>query len=192
MTLLHPRTERDPVEAREAEALIREARHLRRRRWTVGLLIAAVVGAGTGWAVAARSPHGSRPARRVVHRESIRGGLPEGAYANLKVAPARIAPGGSATVSVEVTNSGLVAADEIVELYLHALVSMPVRPVEELRGFRRITLRPGERRTVSFTVGPDQLEAWDIAMHRTVQPGDFDVLVGRSSADFLKGRLTVQ
>jgi len=113
-------------------------------------------------------------------------------YANLKVAPARIAPGGSATVSVEVTNSGLVAADEIVELYLHALVSMPVRPVEELRGFRRITLRPGERRTVSFTVGPDQLEAWDIAMHRTVQPGDFDVLVGRSSADFLKGRLTVQ
>ena len=100
MTLLHPRTERDPVEAREAEALIREARHLRRRRWTVGLLIAAVVGAGTGWAVAARSPHGSRPARRVVHRESIRGGLPEGAYANLKVAgPLAVAPSGALYVA---------------------------------------------------------------------------------------------
>jgi hypothetical protein len=100
MTLLHPRTEPDPVDERETEALIREARRLRIRRWAVGLLIAAVVGAGIGWAVAARSHQGSGPARRVLRDEDMRGGLPEGAYANLKVAgPLAVAPNGALYVA---------------------------------------------------------------------------------------------
>jgi beta-glucosidase len=113
-------------------------------------------------------------------------------YKNLKVSPAAVAPDGTAAVSVDVTNTGAVRADEVVQLYVHAVVSMPVRPVEELKDFQRITLNPGETRTVSFALTPDKLEAYDINMRRTVERGDFEVLVGRSSADVLKAVLTVE
>jgi len=113
-------------------------------------------------------------------------------YGNLQVAPAKIAPGATAKVAVDVTNTGSVAADEVVELYLHAVVSLPVRPVEELKDFKRVSLKPGEKTTVTFDLTPDKLEAYDLAMRRTVQPGDFEVLVGRSSADVLKGALRVE
>ncbi|HEY5227763.1 MAG TPA: glycoside hydrolase family 3 C-terminal domain-containing protein, partial [Opitutaceae bacterium] len=113
-------------------------------------------------------------------------------YKNLTVSPGKITPGGAATVTVEVTNTGKIKADEVVQLYIHAVVSMPVRPVEELKDFARISLNPGEKRTVSFALTPDKLESYDIAMRRTVQPGDFDVLVGRSSVDFLKAGLRVE
>jgi beta-glucosidase len=113
------------------------------------------------------------------------------AYKNLQVAPAQIAPDATAKVSVDVTNTGAVKADEVVQLYIHAVVSMPTRPVEELKDFQRITLNPGETRTVTFALSPDKLESYDINMRRTVQPGDFDILVGRSSADVLKSTLKV-
>lgn len=112
-------------------------------------------------------------------------------YKNLRVSPAAIAPDGTAEVSVDVANSGSVRADEVVQLYIHAVVSMPVRPVEELKDFQRISLNPGETRTVTFSLGPDKLEAYDIAMRRTVVPGDFEVLVGGSSADVTKAVLKV-
>jgi beta-glucosidase len=113
-------------------------------------------------------------------------------YKNLRVSPATIAPAGTASVSIDVTNSGAVKADEVVQLYIHAVVSMPTRPVEELKDFQRITLNPGETRTVTFALTPDKLESYDIAMRRTVEPGDFDVLVGRSSADVVKASLKVE
>jgi len=114
------------------------------------------------------------------------------AYSNLHVSPAAISPRGSATVAVDVSNAGAVRADEVVELYVHALVSMPVRPVQELKDFQRVTLNPGEKRTVSFELTPDKLEAYDLAMQRTVVPGDFEIQVGRSSADVLSARLSVR
>ena len=113
------------------------------------------------------------------------------AYKNLVVSPAAIGRGGSAKVSVDVTNTGSRGADEVVELYIHAVVSLPVRPVEELKDFARVTLGPGETRTVTFSLTPDKLEAFDLQMKRTVQPGDFEVLVGTSSADTLKAALRV-
>ncbi len=90
MTLLRPRIEPPPAKASDAEALIREARRLRRRRWTIGLLVAAVMAAGAGWALAA-STHGptspTAPAtRHNVTRDNFRPGLPVGPYANLTVA----------------------------------------------------------------------------------------------------------
>jgi beta-glucosidase len=112
-------------------------------------------------------------------------------YKNLQVTPATIAQAGTAMVSVDVTNSGAVKADEIVQLYIHAVVSMPTRPVEELKDFQRVSLNPGETRTVTFALTPDKLEAYDIGMHRTVQPGDFEVLVGKSSVDVRKTTLQV-
>jgi beta-glucosidase len=113
-------------------------------------------------------------------------------YKNLQVSPAAMAPSSTAQVSVEVTNTGTVRADEVVQLYIHAVVSMPVRPVEELKDFARVTLNPGETRTVAFTLTPDKLEAYDINMRRTVEPGAFEILVGRSSADLLKGTLSIK
>ena len=83
-------------------------------------------------------------------------------------------------------------ADEVVQLYIHALVSLPTRPVEEFKDFARVSLNPGETRTVSFALTPDKLEAFDMEMKRRVQPGDFEVLVGTSSADVLRAPLKVE
>jgi len=119
-------------------------------------------------------------------------GYSEFSYKNLQVSPAKIAPAGKAKVSVDVTNTGSVKADEVVELYIHEVVSLPVRPVEELKDFARVSLNPGETRTVTFEVTPDKLEAYDLTMRRTVAPGDYDILVGRSSADVVKSTLSVE
>jgi beta-glucosidase len=99
---------------------------------------------------------------------------------------------GTARVSVEVTNSGAVKAAEIVELYIHARVSLPVRPVEELKDFARVELNPGESRTVSFLLTPEKLASYGLDMRRAVPRGEFEVMVGKSSADLLKGNLKVE
>jgi hypothetical protein len=104
VTLLHPRTEPPPVGARDAEVLIREARRLRRRRWTVGLLVIAVIGAGLGWALAAASHGPSTGATRVPRHHAttrvFRPGLPVGPYTTLKVAgPLAVAPSGALYVA---------------------------------------------------------------------------------------------
>jgi beta-glucosidase len=103
------------------------------------------------------------------------------AYAAPTVAPARIPPDGRAMASVEVTNTGARAGDEVVQLYLRAEVSRATRPVLELKGFRRITLAPGERRTVTFELGPEQLSYHGPEMKRVVEPGCFQLMVGGSS-----------
>ncbi len=112
-------------------------------------------------------------------------------YTNLKVAPEKIAPAGRATVSVNVTNTGKRAGDEIVQLYIRDLVSSVTRPVLELKDFRRITLAPGETKTVTFTLTPDKLSFLDLHMNRTVEPGWFDIMVGASSIKHQKMRLEV-
>lgn len=103
------------------------------------------------------------------------------AYAAPTVTPARIPPDGRAAVSVEVTNTGRREGDEIVQLYIRAEVSRATRPVMELKGFRRVTLKPGERRTVTFDLGPEQLAYHGPDMKRVVEPGRFRVMVGGSS-----------
>jgi beta-glucosidase len=102
-------------------------------------------------------------------------------YSAPTVAPARIPPDGRTTASVEVTNTGTRAGDEVVQLYIRAEVSRATRPVMELKGFRRITLAPGERRTVTFELGPEQLSYHGPDMKRVVEPGRFQVMVGGSS-----------
>jgi beta-glucosidase len=81
-----------------------------------------------------------------------------------------------------VINTGPRAGDEIVQLYLRAEVSRATRPVMELKGFQRITLAPGEKRTVTFELGPEQLSYHGLEMKRIVEPGRFQVMVGGSSA----------
>ena len=91
-------------------------------------------------------------------------------------------------VEVEVANTGAREGDEVVQLYIRDQVSSVTRPVLELRGFERVSLKPGERRTVRFTLGPDAFALWNLAMKEVVEPGLFDIMAGPSSAD-LKTRV---
>jgi beta-glucosidase len=100
---------------------------------------------------------------------------------NLKVAPEKIGPAGEATVTVDVTNTGARAGDEVVQLYVRDRVASVTRPVKELRGFERVALAPGERKTVTFKVGPAALRFTNERMERVVEPGLFDLMVGTSS-----------
>jgi beta-glucosidase len=102
-------------------------------------------------------------------------------YTTPTVAPAKITPDGKATVSVEVTNTGSRAGDEVVQLYVRAEVSRVTRPVMELKGFKRIAMAPGERRTVTFELGPEELSYHGLDLKRVVEPGRFRVMVGGSS-----------
>jgi len=104
------------------------------------------------------------------------------ALENLKVTPGTIGTAGEATVTVDLANTGRRAGDEVVQLYLHDRVSSVTRPVRELRGFERVRLGAGERRTVTFIVGPTALRFTDERMNRVVEPGTFDIMVGTSSA----------
>jgi beta-glucosidase len=102
-------------------------------------------------------------------------------YSAPTVRPAKITPDGKAAVSVEVTNTGALAGDEVVQFYVRAEISRATRPVMELKGFQRITLKPGEKRTVAFEVGPEQLSYHGLDMKRMVEPGRFQLMLGGSS-----------
>jgi beta-glucosidase len=103
-----------------------------------------------------------------------------------------IRPDGRLAVTVEVANTGLRAGDEVVQLYLQDVVSSTARPVRELAGFQRVTLVPGEKRDVSFEIGPSQLGLYDRDMRFVVEPGDFKLWVGTSSVGGLEASLRVE
>lgn len=112
-------------------------------------------------------------------------------FDNLRVEPAQIYSGGTAKVSVDITNSGSREGDEVLQLYLHQRVAEVTQPVMQLKGFQRITLKPREKKTVEFTITPDMLSMLNIDMHRVVEPGVFDVMVGPSSDQTSTVALTV-
>lgn len=105
-------------------------------------------------------------------------------YSAPRLTAAKIRPGGKTTVSVDVTNSGTRSGDEVVQLYIHDLATnMVTRPVKELKGFRRITLQPGETQTVEFVITPEKLSYLNENMQSIVEPGLFDIMLGTSSVD---------
>lgn len=110
---------------------------------------------------------------------------------NLRVSPATILPGGSAKVTVDVTNTGSSEGDEVPQLYIHQRVSSVTRPVLALRGFQRVHLRPGEKTSVTFTLSPGDLSIYGDQMQKVVEPGIFDIFVGSSSKTTLTGQLQV-
>ncbi|MEJ2007693.1 MAG: fibronectin type III-like domain-contianing protein [Acidobacteriota bacterium] len=114
-------------------------------------------------------------------------------YSNLRIDPARIGTGGDAKVSVDVENIGKRAGFETVQLYLHERYAPVSTPVKQLRGFERVALEPGQKKTVTFTLGPEDLQLLDRDMHWVVVPGTFDIMIGKSSANIaLKGTLEVR
>lgn len=102
---------------------------------------------------------------------------------HVKLSAEKIGPSGTTTVTVDVTNTGTRAGDEVVQLYVHDQVSSVTRPVKELRGFERVTLAPGQTKTVTFKVGPEALRFTDENMQRVVEPGMFDIMIGTNSKD---------
>jgi beta-glucosidase len=94
-----------------------------------------------------------------------------------------IANNESIKVSVKVKNTGKVTGDEVVQLYIRDLVSSVTRPVKELRDFRRVTLEPGEEKTIEMDITPAKLAFSNIDIDFVVEPGDFEVMVGNSSRD---------
>ena len=106
------------------------------------------------------------------------------AYDNLRLSSPDIRESDTLTVSVDVTNTGRVAGKEVVQLYVGDVESSVFRPVRELKGFEKILLQPGERRTVSFELGKRAFAFWDVQLHDwRVESGAFRIEIGRSSRD---------
>ena len=114
-------------------------------------------------------------------------------YDHLKLSADKIKTEGKVTISFEIKNTGLRAGDEVAQLYVHQVKSSVPVPAKELRGFERISLNPGETKTVTLSLPADKLAIWDEQTHGfVVEPGTFDVMVGASSADIrLKDQLEI-
>ena len=81
------------------------------------------------------------------------------------------------------TNTGRISGKEVVQLYIRDMVGSITRPVKELKGFQKVYLQPGETKTVSIEITPESLAFWDVNMKYTVEPGEFEIMVGNSSSD---------
>ena len=114
-------------------------------------------------------------------------------YEKLSIDPAQIDTAGNAHVRVDVENTGRRSGTETVQLYIRERFTPVATAVKQLRAFDRVTLEPGEKKTVTFTLTSEDLKLLDGDMHWVVVPGTIDIMIGRSSADIaVKGTLTVQ
>ena len=113
-------------------------------------------------------------------------------FSNLKVSAEKIKVGASLTVSVDVTNTGKVAGDEVVQLYIHQQYGTDTRPIRELKGFERITLQPSEKKTVTFNLGANELTYWSSNAGKWIQdPASFDLWAGSDSQASLHAEFEV-
>ena len=110
---------------------------------------------------------------------------------NLQLSAPRIAANGKLTVSVDVENTGRRAGDEVVQLYIRDVVASMTRPVKELKGFQRVTLKPGEKRRVEFVVAQEHLGFWNRELRYVVEPGEFRVMVGPNSVDLVEAKFEI-
>jgi beta-glucosidase len=113
-------------------------------------------------------------------------------YRNLRLSAEKMKVNGNTFASVEVTNTGKMKGDEIVQLYIRDKVSSVTRPVLELKGFQRISLEPGESKIVRFPINKESLAFWNSAMKYVVEPGEFEIMIGGSSVNQEKILLTVE
>ena len=112
-------------------------------------------------------------------------------YSNLKLSSPRMAPGGQIEVAADVTNTGQRDGDEIVQVYIRAQSGSVTRPVRELKAFRRVHLKAGERQTVTFRLNGAAVGAYNEQMKWTTEPGKFQVWIAPDSARGLSGELDV-
>jgi beta-glucosidase len=111
---------------------------------------------------------------------------------NLKVAAPQVKVGSPVAVTADVTNTGSVEGDEVVQFYIHQKAGSDSRPMRELKGFERLTLKPGETKTVTFQLGPAELGYWSTNAGKWIQEAEaFDIWVGADSLATLHAELTV-
>ncbi len=114
-------------------------------------------------------------------------------YSNMQISPSVIKPSETATVKCTIQNTGKYDGDEVVQLYLHDELASVSRPVIELKGFQRISLKAGESKEVSFRITPEMLTMLDANDKEVIEPGIFRIMIGASSRDLrLKGNLEVK
>jgi len=114
-------------------------------------------------------------------------------FSDLSIKPDKVRSTGTVSIKVKVKNTGSMAGNEVVQLYINDIVASVTRPVKELKGFDRIHLQPGEERAVEFHLTADLLSFYNKKMEYVVEPGVFKVMVGRSSRDILlEGEFTVE
>ncbi len=112
------------------------------------------------------------------------------AYSNMRVSDDHLWGNGTLQVSIDVKNTGKVAGKEVVQMYLGNKVNSVTTPVMALKGFDKIALEPGEKKTVKFTVMPDDIAIWNAEMQRVTESGKFDIMIGRSAEDVVS-KMTV-
>ncbi|MDQ2771730.1 MAG: beta-glucosidase BglX [Bacteroidota bacterium] len=111
-------------------------------------------------------------------------------YSDLKISRSAMKSGEAVQVSFMLTNTGKVAGEEVAQLYLRDLVASVVRPLKELKDFRKISLRPGESKTITFTIDQDKLAFYNSKLEWAAEPGKFNLMVGSASDDIrLEGAL---
>ena len=114
-------------------------------------------------------------------------------YSNLRIIPDKINHEGNVEIILDVKNSGSVKGDEVVQLYINDVISSTSRPVIELKGYEKVSLEPGEKKTVKLKLTPEELSLLDRNMNMVVEPGIFEVMIGSSSADIrLRGQFEVK
>ncbi|MBN2312371.1 MAG: glycoside hydrolase family 3 C-terminal domain-containing protein, partial [Sedimentisphaerales bacterium] len=104
-------------------------------------------------------------------------------YSALRIEPKAIPPEETVTVTVDVKNTGKRAGSEVMQCYIQDVISSVTTPSLELKGFQKVSLVPGETKTVRFVLGPDHLSLLDRHLKRVVEPGEFKVMIGHSSKD---------
>ena len=114
------------------------------------------------------------------------------ALTNLRLSAGSVSASGTLTVSADLTNTGSVAGDDVAQLYTHQDGTSILQPVRRLNGFQRVTLAPGQTKTVTFTLGPSNIGFYNNQGQFEVDPGVVDVYVGDSSTGGLPGQFTVR
>lgn len=104
-------------------------------------------------------------------------------YSDLRLSKTNLTSADSITATFTLTNKGKYAGEEVVQLYLRDIVAQPLRPVKELKDFRKVMLQPGESRTIKFIIGRDKLAFYNDALEWITQPGDFQLMIGAASDD---------
>lgn len=113
-------------------------------------------------------------------------------YADLKLSSEVMDTKGKITASISVKNTGKYKGSEVVQLYIRDLVGSVTRPVKELKGFEKITLEPGESKTVSFDITPETLKFYNSELEFVCEPGEFDVMIGGNSRDVETKRFSLK
>ncbi len=104
-------------------------------------------------------------------------------YSNLKLSKKTMLKTEAITVTFDLQNTGKYAGEEVAQLYLRDMVSQPVRPVKELKGFQKVMLQPGETKTITFTIDKNKLSFYNEALEWITQPGEFKLMIGSASDD---------